>query len=138
MSTPYDRSHRLPFPMLMVYLATDEHRVGPLPALLDTGADFTLVPTPLLELIGAEDTGLTRVRTHFGDSHLHRAYGINVEVDGVTVLSVFAIGDDERNEVILGRDVLNKLPLFLDRPQRQTQLLDDATVKRLRARRSRP
>jgi len=43
--------------------------------------------------------------------------------------------DEAAEDVILGRNVLNKLPLFLDGPQQQTEVLDDATVQRLRARR---
>jgi hypothetical protein len=37
--------------------------------------------------------------------------------------------------VILGRNLLNMLPLFLDGPQQQTHLVDDATLRRLRGRR---
>ena len=137
MISPYNAGYRIPFPMLTVTLHTDESAVGPLSALLDTGADFTLIPTPVLEQIEAADVGQVRIQTHFGDSHLVTQYTVAVQVHETGLLWIYAIGDDEGNEVILGRDVLNKLPLFLDGPQRQTQLLDAATVKRLRARRPR-
>ena len=35
----------------------------------------------------------------------------------------------------MSRNILNKLPLFLDGPNEQTEVLDDASVKRLRERR---
>jgi len=56
-------------------------------------------------------------------------------VGDVFLPGLYIIGDDTGDEIILGRDVLNKLPLFLDGPEQQTELLDDATLKRLRARR---
>ena len=44
-------------------------------------------------------------------------------------------GDETTDEVILGRNLLNLLPLFLDGPQQKTHLVDDVTVRRLRTRR---
>lgn len=110
---------------------------GPLSALLDTGADFTLIPTYLLEQVEAADVGQVRIQIHFGDSHLVTQYTVAVQIHETGLLWIYALGGDEQDDIILERDVLNKLPLFLDGPQRQTQLLDDATVKRLRARRPR-
>jgi hypothetical protein len=39
------------------------------------------------------------------------------------------------DEIVLGRNVLNKLTIFFDSPKQQTEILDDPTVKRLRDRR---
>ncbi len=83
------------------------------------------------------DVGQVKIKTHFGDSHVVTQYTVAIQVQETSLLWIYAVGDDEGDEVILGRDVLNKLPLFLDGPQRQTQLLDEATAKRLRARRPR-
>ena len=135
MSTPYQAGHRLPFPAITVNLHSEAERLGPVTALLDTGADVTLVPLALLEQIGAGEGGLVAIRTHFGQVHHAQHYLISIEVDGVLLPGVYVVGDDYGEDVILGRDVLNKLPLFLDGPQQQTDVLDDATANRLRARR---
>lgn len=45
---------------------------------------------------------------------------------------VLVAGDENATEVILGRNVLNLLPIFLDGPQRQTHVLSDAQTRRLR------
>lgn len=41
------------------------------------------------------------------------------------------VGDD----IILGRDILNRLALLLDGPQQYSELVDDATLRRIRSRR---
>lgn len=53
----------------------------------------------------------------------------NVAFPGIRV-----IGDEKSQDAILGRDILNKLPLFLDGIQQQTMVLDDTVVQRLRSR----
>lgn len=45
---------------------------------------------------------------------------------------VLVAGDETATEVILGRNVLNLLPLFLDGPHQQTYVVADAIVRRLR------
>ncbi|MBX3016198.1 MAG: hypothetical protein KF832_32050 [Caldilineaceae bacterium] len=62
-------------------------------------------------------------------------YLVDLEIDGQIFPSVMVAGDDTTDEVILGRNLLNMLPLFLDGPQQQTHLVDDTMVRRLRSRR---
>jgi hypothetical protein len=45
------------------------------------------------------------------------------------------VADEHGDEIILGRDVLNRLPLFMDGLGQQTDLLDEAAAQRLRAQR---
>ena len=135
MSTPYRRGYKPPFPQLMITLRTDEEQLAPVTALLDSGADVTYVPRQLLERIADWQGDQGTIRSHFGESKRVRLYLIDVQVSGWTLPGLYVAADEVGNEIILGRDVLNKLPLFLDGPEEQTDLLDDATVKRLRARR---
>ena len=53
----------------------------------------------------------------------------------MTIPGVRVIASATEEFTLLGRDVLNKLPLFLDGPQQQAEVLNDATVNRLRAQR---
>jgi predicted aspartyl protease len=108
--------------------------MGPFVALLDTGADVTFVPLFLLEKIEALEAFTARVRSHFGDSKSVQLYVVAFEVEDVRLASTYVVADEDGDDIILGRDVLNKLPLFLDSPPLHTYLLDDAMVKRWRDR----
>lgn len=137
MSTPYNRTFRPPFPTLDVYLRNGDRATGPFPALLDTGADVTFVPTNLLMEIEALEAFSGRVRSHFGESRPAQLYVVAFQVETFTLASSYVVADDNGDVIILGRDVLNKLPLFLDGVVQQTDLLDDVMVQRLRQRRQR-
>jgi predicted aspartyl protease len=134
MSSPHSQDFRPPFPTLIVHLRSGDVRTGPFVALLDTGADVTFVPLFLLEKIEALEAFTARVRSHFGDSKSAQLYVVAFEVDGVNLASTYVVADEDGNDIILGRDVLNKLPLFIDGLQLQTHLLSDAIVKRWRER----
>ena len=134
MSLPHSQGFRPPFPTLAVHLRSGETRIGPFAALLDTGADVTFVPVFLLEKIEALEAFTARVRSHFGDSIPAQLYVVAFDVEDVRLASTYVVADEDGDDIILGRDVLNKLPLFLDGPQLHTYLLNDAIVKRWRDR----
>ncbi|MCI0474885.1 MAG: retroviral-like aspartic protease family protein [Anaerolineales bacterium] len=134
MTTAYDKSYVPPFPTLRVTLGEGSSRQGPFPALVDSGADVSLVPTRLLAKINAAEGRTVTIRSHFGERLLARMYAIPLSVESITLPGIFVVGSSD-DEIILGRNVLNKLALFLDGPAQQTDLLDDATAQRLRARR---
>lgn len=74
----------------------------------------------------------TNLISQWGDEHPVILYIVDLEIDDQVLPGVLVAGDETTDEIILGRNVLNLLPLFLDGPQRQTHLLDDAQVRRLR------
>jgi predicted aspartyl protease len=135
MST-HNPDHDPPFPQLIINLRnSNDDRLGPFPALLDSGADVTFVPISLLEQLTSWRGEEARVRSHFGEYQIVRLYLISVQINTAQLSGLYIVGDEVGDEIILGRDILNKLPIFLDGPAQQTEVLDDATVKRLRARR---
>ena len=136
MSTVHNLDYDPPFPQLVVSLRNSrDDRLGPFPALLDSGADVTFIPTSLLEQLSRWRGEEANVRGHFGEYQPVRLYLISIQVNALQQPCLYVVGDDFGDEIILGRDALNKLPLFLDGPREQSEVLDDATVKRLRARR---
>ncbi|MBI4673767.1 MAG: hypothetical protein HY741_19135 [Chloroflexi bacterium] len=135
MTTPYQAGYRLPFPCLHIFLFNDTGRLGPLRALVDTGADATIVPIDFLLRVRAEESGWAGLHPFMGETKRVQKYLIDIQVDTWVLPGIYVVADPTGQELILGRDVLNKLPLFLDGPEQQTDLLDDAAVKRLRARR---
>ena len=103
-------------------------------AIVDTGADATIIPDDIARRLKASPLNPARLETQWGDVHPVTMYLLDLQIGDVRLPSVVVAGDPETEEIILGRNVLNKLALFLDGPAQQTDMLDDATVKRLRAR----
>jgi hypothetical protein len=84
--------------------------------------------------VGAEETAPGWMVGITGHRQPVALYFVDIYIGELAFPGVRVIADKTAQEIILGRDVLNKLPLFLDGPQQQTTLLDDALVKRLRSR----
>ena len=136
MSAQYDASYLPPIPVLQVTLVSDTGaRSRLLTAIVDTGADATIVPEALLLEIQATPVEPGQIKTQWGEVHPVTVYLLDVQVEKILLPGMLVAGDPTTDEIVLGRNVLNKLPLFLDGPAQRTELLDDATVKRLRARR---
>jgi hypothetical protein len=137
MTTPYNKSYTPPFPTLPITLGEGSSRVGPVPALIDSGADATLIPVALLKQIGVGEGEEITIRSHFGERQTALLYLVPLSIEDKHLVGVYVVGDEVNEEIILGRNVLNKLALLLDGPAQQTAVLDDATIKRLRARQGR-
>jgi len=71
----------------------------------------------------------------WGDAHPVAFFLVELQIQDARLPGVQVAGDEASREIILGRNVLNNLPLFLDGPQRQTDVLDDAATRWLRDRR---
>ena len=137
MSRSYSPTHYFPpIPVLQVriYRLGSAMRTDGVEATVDTGADMTIAPAELMEQMEALRVIETDLVSQWGDLHSVTLYLVDLEIENLLLPGIYIAGDETASEIILGRNVLNKLPLFLDGPEQQTELLDDATVKRLRAR----
>lgn len=135
MSTAYQSTgYVFPIPILSVrFRRLDESAATrPLTAIIDTGADMTVAPADILIELQAQEVQETNLVSQWGDAHPVILYLVDLEVDGQVFPGVLVAGDETTDEVILGRNLLNMLPLFLDGPRHNTSLLDDGTVRRLR------
>jgi predicted aspartyl protease len=94
-----------------------------LQAMIDTGADATIVPVRYLRQIGAQPAFEASLRSHWGERRPVFLYLVDLKTGGLTLPSVFVVGDDRGDETILGRDVLNKLVVTLHGPQRLTEIV---------------
>ena len=94
-----------------------------LPAILDTGSDATLVPLRHLQGIGARRVFEAGLRSQWGERRAVFLYLVDVQLGTLTLPGVYVVGDDLGDEVVLGRDVLNRLRLTLDGPALVTRLL---------------
>ncbi len=51
-------------------------------------------------------------------------FTLDIGIDSPCIPAVEVVGDDRGNEIILGRNVLNKLRLLLDGPAAVTKVLE--------------
>jgi predicted aspartyl protease len=125
-SSSYSQDYLPPAPILPVRIAiADESpKTKEYKALVDTGADATFVPTEILEELELPVLYMANVRSHLGD-RIHRVPIHRVDVilfGSIRLPNIEVIGDDWGNQMIVGRDVLNKLRIHLNGPNRTTSV----------------
>ena len=94
-----------------------------IPGLVDTGADATIVPIQYLDQIEAAVEGYGRVRGQWGEATSINLYAVDVVVEEIVFPGLIIVGDEVGNEVILGRDVLNRMRLLLDGLKLQSEIV---------------
>lgn len=125
MKYPYDTRYEPPFPAVPISLVNKEESltISVDDALLDTGADGTLVPIAHLQEILAPALTDARIRSHWGEWRIVQLFAVNIEFGDLSLTNMFVIGDEQGEDVILGRNVLNKLRLLLDGPSSLMEML---------------
>ncbi len=103
-------------------LPYEAFRGGPLLAFVDTGADATIVPTRYLVQLDAPIDNHKYARSHWGERRMVDIYVLDIGIGDSRILSVEVIGDGRGEEIVLGRDVLNKLILTLNGPKQFLEL----------------
>jgi len=91
-------------------------------ALLDTGSDGCLVPIAYLEQILAPPMADTHIRSHWGEWRAAQLFAVDIELGSLRLPDVFVVGDEQGTEIVLGRNLLNKLRVLLDGPAGQTDI----------------
>ncbi len=124
MKYPYNRSYDPPFPAIEIVL--HNHNAGlqtvPLEALLDSGADGSLVPITYLQEIVAPAITDTHIRSHWGEWRPVQLFLVDLTICNLRLPNLLVIGDEQGEEIVLGRNVINKLRLVLDGPAKQITL----------------
>lgn len=125
MKSAYLNQYFPPFPGLPIRLGFPEESLslGPIDALIDSGADGTLVPQVLLDELGAPLVDQIRVRSQWGEARLAGLYTVDLGIANIRLPAIEVVGDPGA-EIILGRDVLNRLRLMLDGPAGETTLFE--------------
>ena len=115
---PYDDSYSPPTPACQVSFSVTRtgQSVGPLGALLDTGADGTLVPQRYLDAIGARRVMETGLRSQWGERRVVYLYLVTLHIGEIELPGTYVVGDELSDEIVLGRNVLNHLTIWLDGP----------------------
>jgi len=138
MSTAYNTTdYYPPIPILSVLFGYGDRRpwLGPYDAVIDTGADATIVPEEIPLRLRAVPLNPVNLVTQWGEGHPAVAYMMNVIIGDIHLSGIVVAGDPATQEIILGRNLLNRLALLLDAPQFEASVLDGALLQRLRRRR---
>lgn len=127
MIQPYDLSYVPPIPLLEIWLAIPDSLdwQGPFSAIVDTGADFTIVPRAILRAFNAPYLKRAVLRTPWSQKQPVGLYEVDLRVGQLMFPGIDVAGDAHSNEVLLGRNVLNRLDLRLEGPKLRTHLLGD-------------
>jgi len=131
MPIEYDR-HKIPSaPVLHIQLSPPREtaRMAATPALIDTGADFSLAPLDQLLQIDAPEVRWAYLRGLWSEQRQVTLYLVDLHFDntvlpGVEVVGIEAETEEDDQEIVLGRNVLNRLILLLDGPQEQVDILE--------------
>lgn len=122
MKYPYSSRYQPPCPVVEVVLSNSEEgvRTAEMNALLDTGSDGSLVPLAYLQQILAPALVDAHIRSHWGEDRAVQLFLVDIELGDLRLPGVLVVGDEQGDEIVLGRNILNKLRLVLDGPASQT------------------
>ena len=112
-------------PVLAVELAAPEENnwIGPYRALLDSGADFSIVPLSFIRRLRPPIVRNATLYSHWRDAHLVSIYSVDIRIGTLLQPAVMVAGDAQSREILLGRNLLNRLNLRLEGLKLRTHLL---------------
>lgn len=122
---PYDQTYDPAAPVcrISLYVPATGQRVN-VDAIIDTGADATIVPVRYLRQIAARRTFEATMRSQWGERRRVYLYLVDLQLETLTLPGIYVVGDDQGEEIILGRDLLNRLRIILDGPHRVSQIFE--------------
>ena len=125
MIRPYSSSISPPVPVFDVVLSApaldDWH--GPFIAIIDSGADFTIIPLIVIQALESPAIRPAVLSSQWRDRHAVYVYKVDIRVGEMVFPAVDVAGDPGSDEILLGRNVLNRLDLRLEGPALRTHLL---------------
>lgn len=123
---PFDQQYSPAAPVLEIQLAApgDESKTDKLSALIDTGADGTLIPEQYLEAIQAIAVGDALLSGILGESRQVTLYEVDIYIANRVLPGVIVAANEYSREIILGRNLLNKLILLLDGISSESEIFE--------------
>lgn len=93
-------------------------------AIVDTGADWTIVPENILIQIDGYELDHARLRSQWGEYRLVYRYEVDIRIGTRVFPNVLVVSDEIGTEVVLGRNLLNWLRMFVDGPNVRLELIE--------------
>ena len=119
----FDQTFYPPLPVCEFRLRTSTGQESELlTGILDTGADATIIPTRVLQQINARRSFESTLRSQWGERRRVFLYLVDIQIAQILLPSIYAVGDEQGDEIVIGRDVLNRLRIGLDGPKGMTSI----------------
>lgn len=96
-------------------------------------SDATMVPLRHFLAIRAQETAPGWVLTVTGERRSVALFFVDIYLEQDAAPGVRVVADEVGDDIILGRDFLNRFALVLDGPLRQLTVPNAVTLRRLRA-----
>lgn len=123
----YDESYHPAFPVVEAQIdGYNVHGRQTINALLDSGADGTMIPSDVLQAVGAKYEDTVQMYGTAGGVQKVDRYTIAIQIGAHWVQAVHAVAVAPGNEAVLGRDVLNELAVLLNGPAHMTEIIIDS------------
>ncbi|HSN75104.1 MAG TPA: hypothetical protein VL334_08445 [Anaerolineae bacterium] len=121
----YDRKYLLPIPVVDIWFSVPDGYdwQGPFTAVIDSGADLTIVPLVWLRQFKAPYFKRAILRTQWSQRQPVALYEVDVRLGDLVFPGIDVAGDVASNEILLGRNILNRLDLRLEGPKLRTHIL---------------
>lgn len=111
----YDLTYVPAMPMVTIQIGRpDFDAVLRLPALIDSGADATMIPISHLKQANAIKRQQVFIRSVSGKRASATLYTVSLQFAHYQRDRIDVVGNQDTDEVIIGRDVLNHLVVTLD------------------------
>jgi predicted aspartyl protease len=122
----YDTDYEPPAPSLEIQLALPGRSFspGPYTAFVDSGADATLIPAHYLHGLPIQVDDRKFLRSAWGERRIVDIYYLDVGIGSLRLPVIEIVADEESNEIIVGRNVLNKLFIVLNGPAQILEMKD--------------
>lgn len=119
MKFSYDPNYFPPAPSIEILLGVPDENltIGPLLALVDTGADASILPVQYIRPLGLQIDNRKYLRSQWGERRVVDTYLMDVGIGRIRLPLVEMIADERGNEIILGRNLLNKLVMTFNGPK---------------------
>ena len=113
----YDADYDPAMPVIEIQISRRAAQASlTLQAIVDTGADATMVPLAQLQQLRARKVGTRWLRGISGLRYEVDLYTLAVRIGDRPSRYIEVVGSERRDEVIVGRDLLNQYVVTLDAP----------------------
>ncbi len=111
----YDLKYLPAMPIVTIYIGRpDSDALLTLPALVDSGADATMIPLSHLKQVNAIKRQHVFIRSVSGKRAGANLYTVSLQFAHYKRNRIDVVGNQDTDEVIIGRDILNHLVVTLD------------------------
>lgn len=111
----YDLAYVPAMPVVTISIGRpDSAALLPLPALIDSGADATMIPIRHLKQVKAIKRQQVFIRSISGKRVRATLYTVSLQFAHYQRDRIDVVGNQDTDEVIIGRDILNHLVVTLD------------------------